>query len=98
MRGTVRSKAKADWLYELFDAKYGKGKFEHIVVEDMMADGAFDEAVKGVAGVCHMANVMTFSDKYDEVVPVTVSRENAINGRSNPSLTPHTRSKALSRL
>jgi hypothetical protein len=40
----------------------------------MMPDGAFDEAVKGVQGVCHMATVMTFSDKYDEVVPVVVSQ------------------------
>jgi hypothetical protein len=39
----------------------------------MMAEGAFDEAVKGVDAVVHMANVMTFSDVYDEVVPVVVS-------------------------
>lgn len=42
------------------------------MVPDMMAEGAFDEAVRGVDGVCHMANVMTFSEVYDEVVPVVV--------------------------
>lgn len=73
VRGTVRSDEKAAWLYEVFDAEYGNGKFTHVVVKDMMAEGAFDEAVKGVDGVCHMANVMTFSDVYDEVVPVVVS-------------------------
>lgn len=72
VRGTVRGDEKAKWLYEIFDAKFGKGKFEHAVVPDMMAEGAFDEAVKGVSGVCHMANVMTFSDKYDDVVPPVV--------------------------
>ena len=73
VRGTVRSLDKADWLYKLFDGKYGKGKFEAVVVQDMMAEGAFDEAVKGVSGICHMASVMTFSDKPDEVIPPVVS-------------------------
>ncbi|KAK5170972.1 uncharacterized protein LTR77_004116 [Saxophila tyrrhenica] len=72
VRGTVRSKEKVEWLYALFDAKYGKGKFEHVVVPDMMAEGAFDEAVEGVAGVCHTASVMKFSGVYDEVVPAVV--------------------------
>lgn len=73
VRGTVRSKDKADWLYELCDKKYGKGRFEAVVVPDMMADKAFDDAVKGVAGICHMASVMTFSNKPDEVIPTVVS-------------------------
>ena len=72
VRGTVRSLNKADWLYKLFDEKYGKGKFEAVEVPDMMAEGAFDEAVIGVNGICHMASVMTFSDKPDEVIPVVV--------------------------
>ena len=73
VRGTVRSKEKADWLYGLFDSKYGKGRFEAVIVPDMNADHAFDEAVKGVKGVCHMASVMTFSDKPEEVIPTVVS-------------------------
>ena len=72
VRGTVRSRDKAEWLYKLFDEKYGKGKFEAVEVPDMMADGAFDEAVEGVDGICHMASVMTFSDKPDEVIPTVV--------------------------
>ena len=73
VRGTVRSKDKPDWLYELCDKKYGKDKFEAIVVSDMMADNAFDDAIKGVSGVCHMASVMTFSNNPDEVIPTVVS-------------------------
>ena len=72
VRGTVRDLDKAKWLYEVFDEKYVKGKFEAVVVEDMNADDAFDEAIKGVSGVCHMASVMTFSDNPDEVIPIVV--------------------------
>jgi len=72
VRGTVRSKDKADWLCQLSDEKYGKGKFEAFVVPDMMVEAAFDEAVKGVSGICHMASVVTFSDKFEEVIPPVV--------------------------
>lgn len=86
VRGTVRSLDKADWLYKLFDEKYGKGKFEAVVVPDMIVDGAFDEAVKGVSGVCHMASVMTFSDKPDEVIPTVV--RGALNALTAASKEP----------
>ena len=66
VRGTVRSKEKANWLYERFDANYGKGKFEAVEVPDMVAEGAFDEAVKGVSGIIHLASIVTFSDNPDE--------------------------------
>ena len=48
VRGTSRDTAKTVWMTELFDKKYGKGKFEAIVVEDMAVNGAFDEACKGM--------------------------------------------------
>ena len=86
VRGTVRSEDKAAWLYELFDSKYGKGKFEAVVVPDMKADNAFDEAIKNVDGVCHMASVMSFSDKPDEVIPVVVSREDPLSWRYHVGL------------
>lgn len=73
VRGTVRSAEKADWLYGLFDKKYAKGRFEAVVVPDMSADGAFDDAVKAVDAICHTATVMTFSNKPEEVVPVVVN-------------------------
>lgn len=47
VRGTVRDVQKSSWLAELLDSKYGSGKFELVAVEDMAAEGAFDEAVKG---------------------------------------------------
>ena len=48
VRGTVRDIKKNSWLPELFDQKYGPGKFEMVVVEDMTVPDAFDEATKGI--------------------------------------------------
>ena len=47
VRGTARDTSKTAWLEELFENKYGKGKFESVIVEDMASPGAFDEACKG---------------------------------------------------
>lgn len=52
VRGTVRS--EKPWLNKLFDDKYGKGRFETVLVPVLEAAGAFDQAVKGVAGVVHV--------------------------------------------
>lgn len=48
VRGTVRAEAKGKWVQDYFDNKYGKGKLELVVVPDMGAKGAFDDAVKGM--------------------------------------------------
>lgn len=47
VRGTARDASKAAWLEEFFENKYGKGKFESVIVEDLATPGAFDEACKG---------------------------------------------------
>ncbi|KZT38287.1 NAD(P)-binding protein [Sistotremastrum suecicum HHB10207 ss-3] len=60
VRGTVRSDAKGEYLKKLF-ASYGEGKFEYVIVKDIEADGAFDEAVKGVDGVEHTASPFHFN-------------------------------------
>lgn len=52
VRGTIRS--RKPWLEELFEKKYGKGRFETTIVPAMEAPGAFDEAAKDVAGVVHV--------------------------------------------
>lgn len=73
VRGSVRSEEKGKWLHQVFGNKYGEGRFETVIVPDMQADGAFDAAVKGVAGICHTASIMTFVDKPEEVIPIVVS-------------------------
>ncbi|KAL6693360.1 hypothetical protein J3F84DRAFT_380625 [Trichoderma pleuroticola] len=48
VRGTVRNvEQHRTWMHELFDKKY-TGKFELVQVVDFEADGAFDEAFKGM--------------------------------------------------
>lgn len=47
VRGTVRDPEKNAWLKAAFDKEYGQGRFGLFQVPDMVADGAFDEAVKG---------------------------------------------------
>ncbi|KAK7471936.1 hypothetical protein VKT23_000042 [Stygiomarasmius scandens] len=59
VRGTVRSEAKGGFLKNLFK-DYGN-KFETIVVSDITADGAFDEAVKGMDAVEHTASPFHFN-------------------------------------
>lgn len=50
VKATVHSQQKADRLRELYPAR--ENDLQVVVVEDIAKDGAFDEAVKGVTGVC----------------------------------------------
>ncbi|KAJ7608192.1 D-lactaldehyde dehydrogenase [Roridomyces roridus] len=54
VRGTVRSAVKGKHIKRFF-ASYGD-KFELVVVPDITAPGAFDEAVKGVDAIAHTAS------------------------------------------
>ncbi|KAL7277942.1 hypothetical protein ACG7TL_007890 [Trametes sanguinea] len=58
VRGTVRSASKVDALESLISRKQpqAKDRFKGYVVEDISADGAFDEALKGADGVIHTAS------------------------------------------
>ncbi|KAF4544811.1 Aldehyde reductase [Lasiodiplodia theobromae] len=73
VRGSVRDVQKAAWLAELFEQKYGSGRFELFPVKDMVLEGAFDEAVKGVSGVAHVAAVMTMDADVETVMNTTVT-------------------------
>ncbi|ORY35639.1 D-lactaldehyde dehydrogenase [Naematelia encephala] len=53
VRGTVRSQGKGEYLQKLF-AK--DGPFDFVLVDDITKDGVFDEAVKGVDAVAHLAS------------------------------------------
>ncbi|KAJ6595873.1 D-lactaldehyde dehydrogenase [Mycena vulgaris] len=59
VRGTVRSASKAAHLDGLFKGKY-PGKWEWVVVADITKEGAFDEAVKSVDGILHMASPFSY--------------------------------------
>jgi nucleoside-diphosphate-sugar epimerase len=48
VRGTVRDIHRHSWLMEMFNKRYGDGRFELVVVKDMAKASAFDDAVKGL--------------------------------------------------
>ncbi|KAI9660479.1 MAG: hypothetical protein M1821_009829 [Bathelium mastoideum] len=73
VRGTARDTRKAAWIKDIFDKEYGPGRFEEIVIKDMVAEGAFDEAVQGCVGVIHVASIMSFSANPHEVIPPTIA-------------------------
>jgi len=61
VRGTVRSQKKGDQFVQApaFKEAFEQGQLETVVVEDIAADGAFDEAVKGVDYFCHAASPLS---------------------------------------
>ncbi|KAI9285101.1 putative cinnamoyl-CoA reductase [Umbelopsis sp. AD052] len=77
--GTVRSQAKADVLQEFIPTKYGSDKFNIIITEDMEKEGAFDEAVKDVDAIAHVASPTNF----DPENPIRDVVNPAVNGTIN---------------
>ncbi|KAF4495700.1 Aldehyde reductase 2 [Fusarium agapanthi] len=74
VRGTVRDQTKAQWLIDDHFKPYAdSGSYELVTVPDLSAAGAFDEAVKGVSAVAHIASVLDFDPNPNNVVPQTVA-------------------------
>ncbi|KAI0487769.1 hypothetical protein F4859DRAFT_269286 [Xylaria cf. heliscus] len=55
VRGTVRSISRCSWMEPFFADRYGPGRFELLEVSNFGVPGAWDLAVKGVAGVASVA-------------------------------------------
>lgn len=85
VRGTTRDAKKNAWIKDV-ESFSKSGAFELVEVEDMTTDGAFDEAVKGCAGIAHVASNMSFSSSYDEVVGDAV--KGALNALKSASKEP----------
>ncbi|KAG8923398.1 methylglyoxal reductase (NADPH-dependent) gre2 [Tulasnella sp. 418] len=67
VRGTVRSNGKGEYLRGIY-SEYD-GKFEYVIVEDMVKSGAFDEAVKGIDGIAHTASPVSLTaDEPNELI------------------------------
>jgi len=54
VRGTVRSQEKGEYLKKLFS--HAGDRFQYVIVEDLQKEGGFNEAVKGVEGILHLAS------------------------------------------
>lgn len=79
VRGTVRDLAQASWLVDDNFKSYAEsGHFEPVVVPDLAANDAFDEAVKRVSAIAHIASVVGFDPNPNNVVPQTVAGVNSI--------------------
>ncbi|KAK1572679.1 NAD dependent epimerase/dehydratase [Colletotrichum navitas] len=72
VRGTVRDVVSSGWLCDLFEGKYGKGRFELVSVPDMTTEGAYNEVVKGTSAFIHVAAVVRVTPNPHEVIPITV--------------------------
>ncbi|KAJ3544014.1 hypothetical protein NM208_g3266 [Fusarium decemcellulare] len=72
VHGTVRNVDKCSWLVKLFEKKYGEGNFHLVEVPDMIAEGAFDEAVKGASVFVHTTSVVSFDSNPHSVIPAAI--------------------------
>ncbi|KAI0172714.1 NAD(P)-binding protein [Hypoxylon sp. FL1284] len=57
VRGTVRSLERCRWLEPLFSSRRPSQRLDLIQVSDFGAPGAWDDAVRGVAGIAALAGV-----------------------------------------
>ncbi|CAI6340636.1 unnamed protein product [Periconia digitata] len=74
VRGTVRDLKRASWLLETtFKQQATNGSFELVVIPDFSAPHAFDEAIKGVAAVAHVAVATDFNPDPNKVIPQTIA-------------------------
>ncbi|KAI1379240.1 NAD(P)-binding protein [Hypoxylon crocopeplum] len=55
VRGTVRNPTKCTWMEPLFKSRYPSSHLEIVQVSDFGVPGAWDAAIKGVAGVAAVA-------------------------------------------
>ncbi|KAH8549332.1 putative cinnamoyl-CoA reductase [Umbelopsis sp. PMI_123] len=72
--GTSRTAAKAQKVKNYFDEKYA-GKFEVYETGDLAKDGVFDNAVKDVDAIAHVASPVVFNsdDPIRDVINLAVS-------------------------
>ncbi|KAF6829570.1 hypothetical protein CPLU01_07856 [Colletotrichum plurivorum] len=69
VRGTVRDLKAAAWLTEdVLKPFADRGDLELVQVPDLGAKNAFDEAIAGVSAIVHIASILSFSDKPEEVI------------------------------
>jgi nucleoside-diphosphate-sugar epimerase len=74
VRGAVRDVSKSSWLVEgPFKSYADDGALELVAVPDLGAEGAYEEAVKNVAAILHIAYVTRIVPDPNEVITPTVT-------------------------
>ncbi|KPV72993.1 uncharacterized protein RHOBADRAFT_29212 [Rhodotorula graminis WP1] len=66
VRGTARSSEKAQKWEKKHADQFEQGKLEWAIVKDIAAEGAFDEAIKGVTILAHTASPFHYDVKDNE--------------------------------
>ncbi|TDZ40421.1 Aldehyde reductase 2 [Colletotrichum spinosum] len=70
VRGTVRS--DKPWLDEFFQGKFGKDKYESIILTEFENEDVLLKALDGVSGLAHVASDVSFSKDPNQVIPWVV--------------------------
>ncbi|KAJ5017913.1 NAD-dependent epimerase/dehydratase terH [Colletotrichum sp. SAR 10_99] len=79
VRGSVRDLEAAKWLtQDVFKSFADRGDLELVHVPDLGAKDAFNEAIKSVSVIVHIASILSFSNKPQEVIPPVVESVNSI--------------------
>lgn len=74
VRGTVRDVDKSSWLLEgPFKPYADSGALELVAVPNLGSDGAYDEAVTGVAAILHIAYVTKIVPDPNEVITPSIT-------------------------
>ncbi|KAJ5113383.1 hypothetical protein N7456_001917 [Penicillium angulare] len=71
VRGTVRN--EKPWLDDLFQSKYGPGRFESVIVPRLDDEDVLLRILNGISGVVHVASDLSFRPDAHEVIPPMVS-------------------------
>jgi nucleoside-diphosphate-sugar epimerase len=73
VRGTVRDPVKSEWISnDLFAKQAASGNFELVSLKDVKDQSQVKAAIKGVAGVIHIATPNTLDPNPNNVIPETV--------------------------
>ncbi|PPQ98104.1 hypothetical protein CVT26_003274 [Gymnopilus dilepis] len=67
VRGTVRNQPQAKFLEGFFSALGYGHRLEVVIIQDICTEGAFDEAVKGVDAIAHIAAPFHTNYLHDEI-------------------------------
>ncbi|KAF8864423.1 aldehyde reductase II [Acephala macrosclerotiorum] len=79
VRGTARNIEKGQNIKKTLTDKHGDGRrVEIVAVPNISDDGAFDEAVKGVHAVAHVASILTFDKDAGKVIPATIAATTSV--------------------
>jgi len=88
VRGTVRSISKGEAVKAALEARHPGANIPIVAVADMAQAGAFDEAVKGVSGIAHVASVVSFDEDPNNVIPEVIAgvKSILISAATEPSV------------